>query len=73
MSSCKDLTANSTIEIRKSLKGQSHEIFDLGFFHQSSFPRSLIIVLKYFRIWFRFRRDIANLCRLRAMRHSAEL
>jgi hypothetical protein len=44
----------------------------LGFFHQSSLPRSLIIILKYFQIWFRFRQDIANLWRLCAMRHSAE-
>jgi hypothetical protein len=37
---------------------QYHEIFDPWFFHQSIIPRSLIIILKYFRIWIRFRRDI---------------
>jgi hypothetical protein len=41
-----------------SLKGQSHEIFDPRFFHQPTLPRSLIITLKYFRIRFRFCRDI---------------
>jgi hypothetical protein len=62
------------------LKGQSNEIFDPRFFHQSSLLRSLIIILKYFRIWFRFRRNIyveSALCRiaqsrLRAVPHSVE-
>jgi hypothetical protein len=37
------------------LKRQSHEIFDLHFFHKSMAPRALINTLKYFRILFRFR------------------
>jgi hypothetical protein len=38
-----------------TLKRQSHEIFDLHFFHKSMAPRALINTLKYFRILFRFR------------------
>jgi hypothetical protein len=46
---------------KQAFKGTvSRRYSTLGFFHQSSLPRSLIIILKYFRIWFRFRRDIAN-------------
>jgi hypothetical protein len=37
------------------LKRQSHEIFDLHFFHKSMAPRALINTLKYFQILFRFR------------------
>jgi hypothetical protein len=41
-----------------TLKGQYHEIFEPRFFHQSNLSRSLIIILKYFRIWIQFRRDV---------------
>jgi hypothetical protein len=37
---------------------QSHEIFDLHFFHKSMAPRVLINTLKYFLILFRFRAEI---------------
>ena len=40
------------------LKGQSNEILDPHFFHNSNQPGSLTNGLKYFRFWFRFRRDI---------------
>ena len=46
------------MEINFSLKGQSNEIFDLLFFHHFNQPGPLTNGLKYFRIWFRFRRDI---------------
>jgi hypothetical protein len=42
-----------------NLKGQAHEIFNLRIFHESNLARSPIIVLKYFRIWFRFRGEEA--------------
>jgi hypothetical protein len=42
------------------LKRQSHEIFDLHFFHKSMAPRALINTLKYFRILFRFRAEISE-------------
>jgi hypothetical protein len=41
-----------------SLKRQSHEIFDLHFFHKSMAPMALINTLKYFLILFRFRAEI---------------
>jgi hypothetical protein len=41
------------------LKGQCHDIFDPRFFFKSiNPPRTLIHVLKPFRIWLRIRRDI---------------
>ena len=43
-----------------SLKGVCHEIFDLQFFYDSNPSGPLINRLKYFRIRFRFRRDIRS-------------
>jgi hypothetical protein len=40
---------------KNCLKRQSHEIFDLQFFHKSMAPRALINTLKYFRILLRIR------------------
>jgi hypothetical protein len=53
--------------MQKNLKGQRHEISTLSFFHQSIVLGSLIIVLKYFQIWFRFRRDIREYAALRGV------
>jgi hypothetical protein len=39
------------------LKGQQHEIFDNGFFHQTIPSSALIHALKPFRIWLRIRRE----------------
>ena len=41
-----------------TLKGQSNDILDPHFFHNSNHPGPLTNELKYFRLWFRFRRDI---------------
>ena len=38
----------------KPLKGQSNEIFDLQFFHNSNLSGALANGLKYFWFWFRF-------------------
>jgi hypothetical protein len=46
------------IEIRPSLKGQCHEIFDLWFFSPIDYPRPQMNTLKYFRILFRIRLEI---------------
>ena len=47
------------LEYKKThLKGQSNEILDPHFFHNSNQPGSLTNGLKYFRFWFRIRRDI---------------
>ena len=54
------------------LKGQCHEIFDLHFFHDSNPPRPLINRLNYFRILFRFRRDLRIFKKLRSVHHPAE-
>ena len=54
------------------LKGVRHEIFDLHFFHDSNPSRPLINRLKYFRILFRFRRDIRILKKLRGVHPTAE-
>jgi hypothetical protein len=51
-------TVNSECSRCSNLKGQSHEIFDPQFFHQSISLRPLVNALKYFCIWFRFRGDI---------------
>ena len=40
------------------LKGQSNEIFDLQFFHNSNLPRPLTNGLTFFRVWLRIRWDI---------------
>ena len=42
------------------LKGVCHEIFDLHFFHDSKLSGPLINRIKYFRIRFRFCRDIQS-------------
>ena len=42
------------------VKGVCHEIFDLQFFHDSNSSGPLINRLKYFRIKFRFHRDIQS-------------
>ena len=49
-----------------------HEIFDLHFFHDSNPSRPLINRLKYFRIRFRFRRDIRIFKKLHGVHHTAE-
>jgi hypothetical protein len=46
------------IHLHPGLKRQSHEIFDLHFFHKLMAPRALINTLKYFLILFRFRAEI---------------
>jgi hypothetical protein len=46
---------------RISSKGQSHEIFDLCFFHESIPLESLIYGLKYFYIWLRIREYVLTL------------
>ena len=50
----------SPVDILHCLKGVCHEIFDIHFFHDSNPSRPLINRLKYFRIRFRFRRDIRS-------------
>jgi hypothetical protein len=52
------------------LKGQSHKIFDPGFFHESIPLRSLINRLKYFAYGCKFADKFANMCWLSAMPHS---
>ena len=44
--------------IKFTLKGQSNEILEPHFFHNSNQLGPLTNELKYFRFWFRFRRDI---------------
>jgi hypothetical protein len=53
---------NRSVKIKfvEFLKRQSHEIFDLHFFHKSMAPRALINTLKYFLILFRFRAEISE-------------
>jgi hypothetical protein len=46
---------------KTALKRQSHDIFDLHFFHKSMAPRALINTLKYFQILFRFRAEISEI------------
>jgi hypothetical protein len=46
--------------MQNGFERQSHEIFDLHFFHKSIAPRALINTLKYFRILFRFRAEISE-------------
>ena len=45
---------------RRLLKRVCHEIFDHQFFHDLNPFGSMINKLKYFRIWFRFCRDIQS-------------
>jgi hypothetical protein len=54
------------------LKVQSHEIFDLWFFHQTSFPRPLFHTLKGFGKYFVIRRDIQIQIRLSSVNDTAE-
>ena len=49
-----------------------HEIFDLLFFHDSNQPKPLINSLKYFRIQFRFCRDIQIFKKLCGVHHTVE-
>jgi hypothetical protein len=44
--------------IRLPLKGQCHEIFASGFFHESPFPKPLKMTLGSIRIFSKIRRDI---------------
>ena len=53
------------------LKGVCHEIFNL-YFHDSTPSGPLINRLKYFRIRFRFRRDIQIFKKLSGVHHTAE-
>jgi hypothetical protein len=53
-----------------SLKGESQEIFDPQFF--SPINCSLIIILKYFRIWFLFCRDIREYMYVDSALHIAQ-
>ena len=62
----------SNLADRTDLKGVCYEIFDLHFFHDSNPSRPLINRLKYFRIWFRFRRDILILKKLRGVHSTLE-
>ena len=59
-------------EVWTSLKGVCHEIFDLHFFHDLNPSRPLINRLKYFRIRFRFRRDIWIFKKLHGVHPTAE-
>jgi hypothetical protein len=62
----KQIDANKSIlPARQSLesfclKGQCHEIFDSGFFHESPSPKPLIITLGSFRIFLKILGDIRN-------------
>jgi hypothetical protein len=62
---------NSSLMHTFPLKGQCHEIFDPLFFHKSILLCSLIIILIYFLIWFRFCQKFANMCQIHIMRHIA--
>jgi hypothetical protein len=51
-------TARRRITVTSSLKGQCHEIFASGFFHESPSPNPLIITVGSFRIFSKIRGDI---------------
>ena len=55
------------------LKGQSNEFFNYQFLHYSNRSGPLTNGLKYFRFWFRSRRDIRIFPELRAVSYCAEL
>ena len=55
------------------VKGQCHEIFTLAFFYNYSNPTGPVIhILKYFRIYFRFRGDICMCKKLCSVIDAAE-
>ena len=58
--------------IAAALKGVCHEIFELHFFHDANPSGPLINKLKYFQIWYQFRRDIPIFKKLRGVHTTAE-
>ena len=56
-----------------TLKGQSNEFFNFQFLHYSNRSGPLTNGLKYFRFWFRSRRDIRIFPELRAVLHCVKL